>query len=148
MLTSLSTNTSHASHIFTITLSHYIIALGNSRNHLSSLSLHFNCFIQLKINEVLIFKKAAALSVVMLCTCVYIYILQLSFLNTAPMLWFIDLTVITCHIQYTLLSWCHFFYKKKDKTQNTTSLSFSYETKMAVSGRCMQSIHKCDMSIT
>ena len=43
ILASLHLHTSHASHTFTITtLSHYTISLGNSRNHLSSLSLCFN----------------------------------------------------------------------------------------------------------
>ena len=45
----------HTSHIFTITtLSHYIILLGNLRNYLSSLSLHFMYFIQSKINELIL----------------------------------------------------------------------------------------------
>ena len=35
--------------------------------------------------------------------CVYIYIQQLSSFRV-PMEWFIDLTVATCHIQYTFLS--------------------------------------------
>ena len=39
-----------------------------------------------------------ALSINALCACVYIYIRQLSSLR-APTLWFIDLTVATCHIQ-------------------------------------------------
>ena len=41
-----------------------------------------------------------------LCACLYIYIRQLS---SAPTLWFIDLTVATCHIQYTFLSLCQLF---------------------------------------
>ena len=41
------------------------------------------------------------------------------------MLWFIDLTVATCHIQYTFLSLCRFFFHEKtDKTRK-------YYTKMA-----------------
>ena len=48
-----------------------------------------------------------ALTVNYLCTYVYIYIWQLSSFR-APTLWFIDLTVATCHIQYTFLSLCQF----------------------------------------
>ena len=55
-----------------------------------------------------------------LCACVYIYIRQLSSFR-APMLWFIDLTVAICHIQYTFLT----------KHENTRSPPFSYDTKMA-----------------
>ena len=51
----------------------------------------------------------------MLCAPVYIYIRQLSSFR-APTLWFIDLTVATCHIQYTFLSLCQFFHKKLDET--------------------------------
>ena len=47
------------------------------------------------------------LSINALHTCVYIYIWQLSSFR-APKLWFIDLTVTTCHIQYTFLSLCQF----------------------------------------
>ena len=38
----------------------------------------------------------------------YIYIRQLSSFR-APTLWFIDLAVATCHIQYSFLSLCQFF---------------------------------------
>ena len=42
---------------------------------------------------------------------------KLSFFR-APMLWFINLNVATCHIQYTSLSLCHFcLYEKTDKTR-------------------------------
>ena len=40
---------------------------------------------------------------------VYIYIRKLSSFR-APTLWFIDLTVATCHIQYTFMSLCQFFF--------------------------------------
>ena len=43
------------------------------------------------------------LSINALYTCVYIYIRQLSSFR-APALWFINLTVDTCHIQYIFLS--------------------------------------------
>ena len=44
------------------------------------------------------------MSVLTLCrTCVYVYIGQLSSFRV-PTLWFIDLTVTICHIQYTFLS--------------------------------------------
>ena len=49
-----------------------------------------------------------ALSINALHSCVYIYDWQLSSLRV-PTLWFIDLTVATCHIQYTFLSFCQFF---------------------------------------
>ena len=45
----------------------------------------------------------SSLSINALCTCLYIHIQQLSFFR-APTLWFIDLTVPTCHIRYTFLS--------------------------------------------
>ena len=47
-----------------------------------------------------------------LCACVYIYIWQLSSFRAS-----MDLTVATCHIQYTFLSYyVRFFHKKTDKT--------------------------------
>ena len=58
-----------------------------------------------KITYPLIFK--GALTVNYLCAYVYIYIWQLSSFRV-PTLWFIDLTVATCHIQYTFLSLCQF----------------------------------------
>ena len=63
--------------------------------------------------------------------CVYIYIRQLISFR-APTLWFIDLTVATCHIQYTFLSYGrHFFHEKTDKTRKCSmSPTFSYHTKM------------------
>ena len=74
------------------------------------------------------FKRA--LSINALCACVYIYIRQLSSFR-APMLWFIDLTVVTCHIQYTFLSLCQ--YVSRENGQNTKILGppFSYDTKMS-----------------
>ena len=58
----------------------------------------------------------------MLCACVYIYIRQLSSFR-APTLWFIDLTVATCHIQYTFLSLCQCFHEKTDKTREYSKSS-------------------------
>ena len=52
------------------------------------------------------FKHVYLLSVLMLCAPVFIFTSGNSF--TSPTLWFIDLTVATCHIQYTLLSLCQF----------------------------------------
>ena len=49
-----------------------------------------------------------SLSINALRACVYIYIRQLSNFR-APTLWFIDVTVATCHIQYAFLSLCRFF---------------------------------------
>ena len=47
-------------------------------------------------------------------------------------MWFILLTVATCHIQYTFLSLCRFcFTRKQTKHENTRSPPFSYHTKMA-----------------
>ena len=57
-----------------------------------------------------------ALSKNALLACVYISIRQLSSFR-APTLWFINLTVATCHIQYTFLSLCQFFHEKTDKTR-------------------------------
>ena len=45
----------------------------------------------------------------MLCTPGFTYSRQLSSFNRAPTLWFIDLTVATCHIRYTFLSLCQLF---------------------------------------
>ena len=72
------------------------------------------------------------------CACVYIYIRQLSSFR-APTLWFIDLTVATCHIQYTFLSLCLFFFSRENgqietKHENSRSPTFSYDTKMASDG--------------
>ena len=57
----------------------------------------------------------------------------------APTLWFIDLTVTNCHIQYTFLSLCHFFYEKTDKTRKYSPVHHfrtctMYDTKMAAGG--------------
>ena len=38
----------------------------------------------------------------------------------SPTLWFIHLTVTTCHIQYTFLSLSHLFHEKMDKTWKYT----------------------------
>ena len=61
--------------------------------------------------------------VVVVVVVVVVYIRQLSFFR-APMLWFIDLTVATYHIQYTFLSLGQFFHEKTDKTRK---FSKSYE---------------------
>ena len=55
--------------------------------------------------------------------CVYIYSQQLSSFRVST-LYFIDLTVATCHIQYTFL-------RKRTKHENTQKSPFSYGTKMA-----------------
>ena len=57
--------------------------------------------------------------------CVYIYIQQLRSFR-APMLWFINLTVPTCLVQYIFLSLCQFFYEKTNKTWKYSSPPFSY----------------------
>ena len=56
------------------------------------------------------------LSINTLRACVDIYIRQLSSFR-APTFWFIDLTLSTCHIQYTFLSLSLFFHEKTDKTR-------------------------------
>ena len=58
--------------------------------------------------------SAGSLSINALHDCVYICIRQLSSFR-APTLWFIDLTVATCHIQSTFLSLCQFVQEKTDK---------------------------------
>ena len=68
------------------------------------------------------------LSINTLRACVYIYIRQLSSFK-APT-WFIDLTVASCHIQCTFLSFCQFLFTKK----RTNLEPFSYDTKMAPDG--------------
>ena len=47
----------------------------------------------------------------------------------APMLWFINLTVATCHIQYTSLSLCHFFFIRENG-QNTKIRHFRMTWKL------------------
>ena len=70
------------------------------------------------------------LSVLLLCAPVLIFTSGSSAGSfRVPMLWFIDLTVATCHIQYALLSLCQFFHKKTDKTQLEVR-----HTKMAADG--------------
>ena len=64
-----------------------------------------------------------ALSINAFRACVYIYIRQLNSFR-APTLWFIDLTVATCHIQYTFLSLCQFF--SRENGQNTKILEVRY----------------------
>ena len=60
-----------------------------------------------------------ALGINALRACVSIYIRQLSSLR-APTLWLIDLTVATCHIKDTFLSFCQFF--SRENGQNTKIL--------------------------
>ena len=58
-----------------------------------------------------------ALSINALHACVFIYIRQLSTFR-APKLWFINLTVTTCHIQYPFLEFMsNSFHEKTDKTR-------------------------------
>ena len=64
--------------------------------------------------------------------CVYIYIQELSSFVTT--LWFIDLTVATCHIQYLSEFMSKHLTRKRAKHKNTRSLPFSYDTKMAADG--------------
>ena len=72
----------------------------------------------------------------MLCALVFIFTSGSSALLERPMLWFIDLTVATCYIQYTFLSLCQFFSREneKKKKQENTRPPFSYDTKMAAEG--------------
>ena len=75
-----------------------------------------------------------ALSIInALRACVDIYIRQLGPFSTST-LWFIDLTVATCYIQYVFLSLCPFFFFIWENGQNTKILKvqpFSYDIKMA-----------------
>ena len=69
------------------------------------------------------------LTVIALCAWVYICIRQLSS-RRASTLWFINLTVATCHIQHTFQSFCQVF--SWENGQNAMqSLAFSYDMKMA-----------------
>ena len=63
---------------------------------------------------------------------VYIYIRQLSSFR-APTLWFIDLTIATCHIQYNFPSLCPFFFSRENR-ENTKILGVRHETKMDAEG--------------
>ena len=78
-----------------------------------------------------------ALSINALHTCVYIYIWQLSSLR-APKLWFIDLTVTTCHIQYTFLSLCQFV--SRENGQNTKILEVYH---FYVMQKCPPMVTRC-----
>ena len=70
----------------------------------------------------------------LLHACVYIYIQQLSSF-WVPTLWFIDLTVATCYIQYTCLSFMQIcFTRKRTKHKSTRSPPFLYHMKMATDG--------------
>ena len=67
----------------------------------------------------------SSLSINALRACVYIYIRQLSSFRM-PTLWFIDLTVATCHIHHTFLSLRQIFFTSKwTKHKKTGSLPFS-----------------------
>ena len=70
------------------------------------------------INSLKHWKGDGKLSVLMLCAHVFIsvYIRQFSSFRV-PILWFIDLTVATCDIQYTSLSQCQFH--SRENGQNT-----------------------------
>ena len=71
-----------------------------------------------------------ALGINALRACVYIYMRQLSSFRV-PTLWFIHLTVATCHIQYFSEFMPIFFMRKWTKHENTQSTPFSYHTEMA-----------------
>ena len=65
---------------------------------------HFDIhLIQESVRKAKAFNSKHGESATALRACVYIYIQQLSSFRV-PMEWFIDLTVATCHIQYTFLS--------------------------------------------
>ena len=71
-----------------------------------------------------------ALSINALRAFVYVYTRQLSSFRVST-LWFIELTVATCHIQYTFLSLCQIL--SRENEQNT-SPPFSHETKVVADG--------------
>ena len=72
-----------------------------------------------------IFKRALSLSLSInaLRACTHIYIQQLSSFR-APTLWFIDLTVATCHIQYTFLSLWKIIHEKTRQHKNTLRVQY------------------------
>ena len=67
------------------------------------------------------------LSQYMLCAPVFIF-------TSGSTLWFIDLTVATCHIQYTFLSLCQCFSRENGQNMRSRSPLSSYVTKMAADG--------------
>ena len=72
-----------------------------------------------------------ALSVLILCAPVFMFTSGSSALLGLS----IDLTFAACHIQYTFLSLCQFFFMRKwEKHENTQSPPFSYDMKMAANG--------------
>ena len=75
------------------------------------------------MGQILLVDKA--LSSNALRACVYIYIQQLRSFR-APMLWFINLTVPTCLVQYIFLSLCQFLLGPKAPSQEMQSVSSSF----------------------
>ena len=68
------------------------------------------------------------LSVSMLCTAVFIFTIGSSISSfRVPTLWFIDLPVATCHIQYTFLSFCQFFSWENEQNTKTLTLCVWYK---------------------
>ena len=67
--------------------------------------------------------QLSSFSINTLHACGSIYIQQLRSFR-APTLWFINLTVATCHIQCTFLSLCQFF--SRENGQNTKILEARY----------------------
>ena len=63
---------------------------------------NINCVLEERVHSAAIYKFQESLDVKVCRPRVYIYIRQLSSFR-APLLWFIDETVATCHIQCTFL---------------------------------------------
>ena len=79
------------------------------------------------------FQGRSSLSINALHACVYIYIGQLGSFR-APM-WFINLTVTTCHIQIHFSEFMSIFFMRKwTKHKNTQIPPVLYDVKMATDG--------------
>ena len=63
----------------------------------------------------------------MLCVPVFIFTSSSSAL-LGRLLWFIDLTVATCHIQYTFLSLCQFFSQENGQNTKILKVADNYYT--------------------
>ena len=73
--------------------------------------------------------------------CLNTCIRQLSSFS-APMLWFIDLTVATCHVQYTFLSLCvHFYLKLVARPKSPAAILFAIAVHIFCSPCSIQAIN-------
>ena len=104
--------------LFTLRVHVFCVLLCSDK--VTAISPKFDFHVVIQQNFLPFLKEA--LSVLMLCAPVFIiiYIRQLNPFRP-PTLWFINLAVATCHIQYTFLSLCQFFLRENGE-KNTKIL--------------------------